>query len=147
MRHKVSGSLLILFALLAMAPAGAAGKKRAPATAGGGAAGVVALKVEPEKAELWGPGAAHALLATAFLSDGTQRDVTGQATWRTEQPGIARVGANGVLSSVADGATRVVAQWSGRSAAASVKVTDSKLPRGMSFANDIVPIFTKAGCN
>src|SRR5437764_6818000 len=98
MSRAATNPILILLAILAMAPAGAAVKQRA-APVSGGAAGVVALKLEPEKADLWGPNATQALLATATFSDGTQRDVTAQAAWRTEQPGIARAGKDGLLSS------------------------------------------------
>ena len=53
--------------------------------------------------------------ARAFYSDGSQRDVTTEATWRTGQTSILTIDAAGVATGRAMGETSITATFSGRS--------------------------------
>src|SRR5205085_6631959 len=62
-------------------------------------------------------------------------------------PGIVRVDADGIVSPVADGAVTITAEADGVSATIPVKVVEATQAEPINFANQIVPMFTKAGCN
>lgn len=100
------------------------------------------LSVYPESAELSGPDASQQL-AIDFRS----HDVTEQAKFRSTNPAVAKVDGSGMIEAVSDGEAKIVIEHAGRTAEALVKVQGVKHPRPLNFANDIVPIFTKLGCN
>jgi len=84
------------------------------------------------------------LLVTA---DGN-RDVTRSVTWTAEPAGIVEIDARGRVRPLADGATRVTARDArGESATLALSVTNATSRAPIHFANQIVPIFTKNGCN
>jgi hypothetical protein len=84
------------------------------------------------------------LLVTA---DG-QKDVTRSVNWSSEPTGVVTVDRTGRVSPVADGTAKIVARdEQGRTAVFPVTVTNAAQPAPIHFANQIVPIFTKNGCN
>jgi len=84
------------------------------------------------------------VLATA---DG-QRDVTRTVRWSSNPEGILRIDSTGRLFPVANGSTIVRATTTnGAIAEFPVQVTHAEDPAPIHFANQIVPIFTKNGCN
>ena len=96
---------------------------------------------------LLGKDARQQLLVTAKLDDGALRDFTHQATYSAAPAGIVNVDAAGIVTPVADGAVTITAEADGVKAAIAVKVKDATRAEPINFANQIVPIFTKAGCN
>jgi len=96
---------------------------------------------------LRGKDARQQLLVTAKLSDGALRDFTHKATYSAAPEGIVNVDANGIVTPVADGAVTITAETEGVKATLPVHVEDSGHAEPINFANQIVPIFTKAGCN
>lgn len=105
------------------------------------------LYLEPRQVTLQGPGAAQSLIVTGRFADGTERDVTAQAHFRTDRPAVATVDAEGVLKAVGDGMAWVKAELGGRTATLLVKVSGTAVSRGVSFTNDVMAVLTKAGCN
>jgi len=76
------------------------------------------------------------------------RDVTREVTWSSEPSGVVRVDASGRVLPVADGSAVITARTrDGASARISVRVVHAGQPAPLHFANQIVPIFTKNGCN
>jgi len=96
---------------------------------------------------LRGKDARQQLLVTAKLADGAIRDFTHQATYSASPAGIVNVDAGGIVSPLADGAVTITAEAEGVTATMVVHVEDAKHMEPINFANQIVPIFTKAGCN
>jgi hypothetical protein len=96
---------------------------------------------------LRGKDARQQLLVTAKLSDGALRDFTHKATYSAAPAGIVNVDANGIVTPLADGAVTITAETEGVKATLPVHVEDSGHAEPINFANQIVPIFTKAGCN
>jgi hypothetical protein len=105
------------------------------------------VSIEPRQVALQGPGAAQTLLVTGRFADGTERDVTAQARFRTDRPSVAAVDAEGVLKAAGDGTARVTAEVGGRTATLAVKVSGTAASRPVSFTNDVMAVLTKAGCN
>jgi hypothetical protein len=88
------------------------------------------------------------LCVTAQLSGEEVRDVTRTVTYTAEPSGIVQVDANGMVLPVADGTATVTAKSAD---GAAVKVTfvvehfKDTIP--VNFVNEVIPVFTKAGCN
>lgn len=61
--------------------------------------------------------------AEALFSDGSQRDVTGQAAWASSAPGTVVVGANGLAQGVSAGTATISATYGGASGTAQVVTT------------------------
>src|SRR5205807_1198255 len=72
---------------------------------------------------------------------------THQAQYTAAPEGIVRIDADGIVTPVADGAATITAEVEGVTASLPVKVQDAAHVAPINFANQIVPIFTKAGCN
>src|SRR5579864_5700201 len=104
------------------------------------------LAILPSTVELSGPEARQHLLAEAGLGD-HQEDWTRKVEWRSSNPKVAIVDANGEVRPMDDGQTTITATANGRSATATVRVKDWQTPYTWSFRNDVIPLMTKVGCN
>jgi hypothetical protein len=101
-----------------------------------------------ETLKLHGASARQQLLVTAKLSTGALRDVTRQVKFEATPPGVIRVGKKGLLVPEGDGTATVTAKAEdGLTASMVVTVDQFKESTRVNFPNQIVPIFTKAGCN
>lgn len=95
-----------------------------------------------------GADARQQLVVTGEFEQGALRDYTHRAVYQTSPEGIVRVDAKGLVSPVADGnATISVKTEEGLSASLPVTVEHFSSVTPVNFANQIVPIFTKTGCN
>ncbi len=96
---------------------------------------------------LRGKDARQQLLVTAKLDDGALRDFTHKAKYQAAPAGIVSVDENGLVSALTDGGATVTATADNLTSSLSVKVEGAGQYPPINFANQIVPIFTKAGCN
>jgi hypothetical protein len=85
------------------------------------------------------------LLVTA--TDGKPRDVTPSAKYTVAPAGIVTVDATGLVSPLKEGKATITAAFDGKSAKLIVTVTHLNNDLPVSFANEVVPVFTKFGCN
>ncbi|HKW98806.1 MAG TPA: DUF1549 domain-containing protein [Bryobacteraceae bacterium] len=104
------------------------------------------LAILPNSIDLNGPEARHHLLAEAAMSD-HQEDWTRKVEWRSSNPKVAIVDANGEVRPIGDGEATVTASGQGRTATAAVRVKNSQVPYTWSFRNDVIPVMSKVGCN
>ena len=108
-------------------------------------------RTEPGASEtllLRGADARQQLLSTARLTNGTLQDVTRQATYDVTPAEVVRVDRNGRVIPAGNGKATITARWSDTTHAVlqvAVEKFGETLP--VNFPNQIVPIFTKAGCN
>jgi len=79
------------------------------------------------------------------LSD--DADVTREATFEIRPTGIVAITGTGFVTPLKDGNATVTARVGERSAAIRIGVTGIVGDTPVSFRNDVVPIFTKLGCN
>ena len=111
-----------------------------------GANGVeLSLEARGSGAELTliGPYDSQQLLVTT-----TDQDVTRAARYSIDPKGIAEIDANGLLKPKAAGSGTLTAQLAdGSKATLKLNIEQFGEARAMSFANDIVPIFTRNHCN
>jgi hypothetical protein len=85
------------------------------------------------------PGATTELAATVTFSDGTTRDVTGDATWASTDNGIVAVAAPGLIKAVRYGPTQVwVTFRSGRAPVVQTSVNVRVAPAGAFFVSGAV---------
>jgi len=115
-----------------------------------------ALEAQPSKVTLRGAGAVEQVLvsATAVPAAAEGRpaslarwDVTRDATYRSSDSTVVEVDPDGLIRSAGDGAALVHIEAAGRETSLEVVVEDSGRHLPMNFANEIIPIFTKYGCN
>ena len=124
----------------------------APEPKGLGDPGVLdSLKVEPESQEnrliIRGRDARQQLIVTGVYSSGQFRDHTPQATYSASPAGIVEVAADGLVTPLADGDAAVKVAVDGKESTVTIHVEGVANQIRMNFKNQIVPIFTKLGCN
>ena len=96
---------------------------------------------------LRGKDARQQVLVTGAFENHAERDFTRRVQFSVAPEGIVKVDASGLISAVADGSATITATADGVAATLPVKVEKSGVLEPINFANQIVPIFTKTGCN
>jgi hypothetical protein len=107
----------------------------------------VRLIAHPAAVELDGPQARHRILVSAAAPDGSTVDVTGKSAFRSEQPAVVSVAADGECTARGDGSARVAITYNGQSVTVPVTVRRAAETRPPSFTNDVLPLLTRMGCN
>jgi hypothetical protein len=79
-------------------------------------------------------------------ADGITRDVTAQAQVTFADPQLVKLDRFHVLP-LADGATEMLVTFNGQSVKVPVRVTRAREDRPVSFKQDVMPVFMRAGCN
>jgi Protein of unknown function (DUF1553)/Protein of unknown function (DUF1549) len=143
MRQVRAVILALLTCLLPLASM-AAGEGAAPPSA------LASLAVTPAAFTLRGSDDVQRLLVTGAaegIGDERSLDLSRLASYVSSDPKVVSVSADGLVLPRGDGAAEVRATWGGRTVAARVTVTDSSGEQPVSFRNQIVPLFSKMGCN
>jgi len=96
---------------------------------------------------LVGAGDRMQLIVTAHEADGRARDVTRKVAYAVQPEGVLAVDKTGFVRPLADGSAEVIAKMGDLSARLKVSVEKIGEVEKINFANRIVPIFTKRGCN
>ena len=98
---------------------------------------------DPEAISLLGAHDRHQLVLTT-----PTRDVSREAHYTSDPPGIVAVDASGFVRPLRDGKATITATWESRtSTTRSVTVTGHANVLPVSFNNEIIPLFTRHGCN
>ena len=88
------------------------------------------------------------LLAHARLASGSESDYTAKVTYTVRPPKIVEVDKSGYLTPLGDGTATITAKSpEGLTASTMVTIENFKDVPAINFPNQIVPIFTKGGCN
>jgi hypothetical protein len=110
-------------------------------------ADVKELQVSPQQFNLTGEDDSRQLVITGVVKTGAYQDLTGDVTYEVANPAILRVTSAGRVLPIANGATTVTAKYGDKSVKVTVKAESMDKALPISFANHIVPIFSKLGCN
>jgi hypothetical protein len=105
------------------------------------------LSAIAEKIRLQGVGSLQQLVITGNFADGRVRDVTHHVKYRSGNAAIVRVDPNGLATAIANGTTEIIAEANGKAVKIAVTVEGADREQPINFTNDIVPIFSKLGCN
>jgi hypothetical protein len=108
---------------------------------------VHAVDVSPTKIILKGMDDAQQLLLTAHLAGERLQDLTGDARYEVANPKVARVTTAGQVIPVGNGATEITATYGDKVVKVPVTAESCDVNLPINFTNQIVPIFTKLGCN
>ena len=95
---------------------------------------------------LIGPDARRQLVVTNTNAGG-EIDVTRGTVYKSEPGGVVEISSTGQVTPLADGMATVSAKLGELVATVSIQVEQAGTPQPINFANEIVPIFTKHGCN
>jgi hypothetical protein len=95
---------------------------------------------------LAGSDARQQLLVTKGVS-GAAKDFTRAARYSVQPGSVVRVDENGIVSAIGNGSAVVTATADGAVARLPVRVEKFGTDQAINFPNQIVPIFTKLGCN
>ncbi|HEX5270972.1 MAG TPA: DUF1549 domain-containing protein, partial [Gemmataceae bacterium] len=108
---------------------------------------VKALSAHPASVTLKGSDSAQQLVITATLAGGRLADLTGDAEFEVADKKIARVLPGGRVLPLASGRTEIVARYGSQTAKVAVEAVSIEEDLPINFGNQVVPIFTKLGCN
>jgi hypothetical protein len=133
-----SGTVLTLCALCLLA---------GPACADEPAPRAAALEVWPNRFDLAGMQEGRQLLVTAPGPDGRPLDLTRKARYSAAPAGVVRVSPAGYVRPTSKGAATITVEAGVTKHTVAVVVRDFDEGRPLHFANDIVPLLTRHGCN
>ena len=107
---------------------------------------LVDLQVYPKDARLVTLRAKQQLMVQATYADSTTRDVTADAKYTFADPKLVKF-ENHIIRPVVDGETSLKIEFGGRTLTVPVKVEKATEERPVRFSLDVMPTFTKGGCN
>ncbi len=87
------------------------------------------------------------LIVTAVHETGSTSDATRDVTWTVSDPKVLAIDSTGMAVPTADGDVTVTATLGDKTASGRFIVSGFAHPMPLNFRNQIVPIFTKLGCN
>ncbi len=104
------------------------------------------LNVYPQTVDLCGARAAAQALVTGQIGDRTV-DLTRHVTWTSDDPSVASVDPRGYIQAVGDGSTIIHAHLGEFQLQTHITAHDCATPDLVSFADEIIPVLNRAGCN
>jgi len=105
------------------------------------------LRVVPAAVLLRGPDSVQQVAVDGLIGDREPRDVTREARFESSDPRVATVDDSGLITAHADGAATITFRLGKRVSSAPITVKEFAAGLPVNFANQVVPIFTKLGCN
>lgn len=96
---------------------------------------------------LAGRDAAQQIMVFGKYDSGQTRDLSRQAKYTTEPQGIFSIDSSGYSEPVKEGVAKLKVEAHGFTATSNVTVSNIQNDLPVNFANQIVPVFTKFGCN
>jgi hypothetical protein len=107
----------------------------------------LSLRVFPAQVLLRGPDAVQQLVVEGLPAGLPAFDLTSEARFAITNPSVASVDEAGTIAARGDGSTTVTIRRGGLEAKVAVRVKDFAAGLPVNFANRVIPIFTKLGCN
>lgn len=108
---------------------------------------VQTLVVHPAKVDLKGSDDAKQLVITGTLAGERLQDLTTDIAYEVADTKVVRVTTTGRVVPVANGTTEITAKYGDKVVKIPVKAEQIDVNLPINFGNQIVPIFTKLGCN
>ncbi len=107
----------------------------------------IAPQQEGQKLTIRGRDARQQLIVTGHFADGQVRDLTREVQYSSSPEGIVSVDKTGLVTPLKDGEAKIIVSHGKVRGEVSIAVTGYAHPLPINFKNQIVPIFTKLGCN
>ncbi|MDP7020151.1 MAG: DUF1549 and DUF1553 domain-containing protein [Pirellulaceae bacterium] len=101
-----------------------------------------------EKVTISGRDTGHQLIVTGHYDSGQLRDLSRQVTYSSDPAGLVDIDDGGYLTGIKEGVTNIhVKSKEGLDVVVNVTVSEIANDRPINFGNEVVPVFTKYGCN
>ncbi|HMF16393.1 MAG TPA: DUF1549 domain-containing protein, partial [Gemmataceae bacterium] len=110
-------------------------------------ADVKELAAYPAEVTLKGLDDSAQLVITGNLTGGRRQDLSGDVKYEIANPAVARITTAGRIIPLANGTTEIKAIYGDRVAKVTLKSESCDVSLPINFPNQVVPIFTKLGCN
>lgn len=110
-------------------------------------ADIKSFSAYPPNILLKGMDQAQQLILTATLNGDRLQDLTGDVKFDVADAKVVRVTSTGRVLPVANGSTEITISYGDKSVKVPVKAESCDVELPINFANQIVPVFTKLGCN
>jgi hypothetical protein len=107
----------------------------------------LSVQVFPERFELAGMHEGRQLLVAGEGADRRLFDLTHEARYSAEPAGIVRITSQGYVRPIGKGSATIRVEANGQMRNVPVVVRDYDVSRPIHFANEIVPLLTRHGCN
>ncbi len=108
---------------------------------------IQSFTVSPEKIAMQNADDAQQLIVTAGLAGGRLQDLTGDVKYTVADENIAKITSAGRVLPMGNGSTQITATYGDKTLTIPVTSANCGVNLPINFANQIVPIFTKLGCN
>jgi hypothetical protein len=108
---------------------------------------VQALAVNPTSMVLNGSDDAQQIILSATLAENRTQDLTGDAKYEVGDSKVVRVTSAGRVIPLGNGKTEITASFGDKTTTIPVTVSAVDVNLPINFGNQVVPIFTKLGCN
>lgn len=139
------------FVLASVSPAGAQEKRDAPGLGDPGQLQSISIetgRAVDGKIAIAGRDASQQLVVMGQYASGQVRDLTRKVTFTISPDGIAAVDNTGWVTPIKEGEATIHAKTdSGQDATIGVVVSNIEVDLPVNFPNEVVPVFTKFGCN
>src|SRR5262245_54067883 len=110
-------------------------------------ADVQTLTANPAKLALKGTDDSAQLVLSAALAGGKTQDLSGDVKYTVANPKVARVTTLGRVIPLTNGSTEITAAYGNKVVKIALTAESMDVDLPINFANQVVPIFTKLGCN
>jgi hypothetical protein len=108
---------------------------------------VTTLTAFPATVTLKGLDDSAQLVITGNLAGNKTQDLTGDVKYEIANDKLARITSNGRIIPLVNGSTEITIRYGDKTAKVTLKTESCDVDLPINFANQIVPIFTKLGCN
>jgi len=108
---------------------------------------LVRVMLEPSNPIIFGANLTQTLIVSGKYSDGSLRDLTRQASFKSSDPAVATVDPSGTVKAIKNGLAWITAKVGRLSVREAIRIQLADQKRAISFVNDIAPIFTRLGCS
>jgi hypothetical protein len=108
---------------------------------------VQSFAVHPEKIALKGGDDAQQIVVSAGLDGGKLQDLTGDVQYASSNDKVVRITPAGRVLPVANGTAEIKVAYGDKTATIPVTADSCDVDLPINFGNQVVPIFTKLGCN
>ena len=106
----------------------------------------VMLRIHPSQIHFNSAGDRQQILVTAEIG-GYTRDLTREIIWELQPPELATIDKRGVIQPLADGTAKLTARWKDVNIAMTIVISGSTRHAPIDFERDLMPVFSRAGCN
>ncbi len=115
----------------------------------GPAGDLISIEIEQSgPTSLQGHNARKQLVVTGIYSSGQRHDLTHESTFSVDKPNVITVAADGLVTPLIDGEANVqVTVAGGKTASIVLRAEHCNEELPINFVNEVVPIFTRLGCN